>query len=243
MKKLWSFTLILLLSFFGTGIAHAGIIEDSVRLERSYVPALALTNQPDKPQPKVEESVKRLAAGWKVFTQSVAKLSEKEQSVMGGAIKASSPKIEEALRLAAADKRKEAHNALEFIRMSFMEARKSLGLKFLPDTYTAFHEHMEEFVDLTAKAGYDKKDLLRRLDELSTLWKEVENAGLDTSVFQVNAERAAKYGEQVKKVRSIIAQLGNIIESGNQETLSKTSIALKGNFSQAYFVFGEFTDL
>jgi hypothetical protein len=47
----------------------------------------------------------------------------------------------------------------------------------------------------------------------------------------------------VKKEREILIQLSGLVESGNQEGLAKTAGAMKGNFSQTYLLFGDFTGL
>jgi hypothetical protein len=47
----------------------------------------------------------------------------------------------------------------------------------------------------------------------------------------------------VKKEREILTQLLGILASVNQEGLAKTAGAMKGNFSQTYLLFGDFTGL
>jgi hypothetical protein len=219
----------------------AGLIEDYVLLDRSYVPALALTNQRDKPLPIVEESMRRLATAWNKFVQGTTK--EWGKTAMKEAITRSTVKVEEALGLVAVNKRKEAHEALETLRMVFWKARTDMGIKYLPDRFTAFHEPMEEFTDLAVKPDSDASKLREKLHELSIFWKEVEEAGLDVKLFAVSPERAAKYTDQVKREREILTQLESLIGSSNQEALAKAAGALKINFSQTYFVFGDFSGL
>lgn len=222
--------------------AHAGLVEQSAILDRSYVPALALTNQREKPQAMVEESMRRLVAAWDSFVARVTP-SDGGKASLNEAIKRSTASVEEARGLVAADKRKEAHEALETIRMLFWKARVDMGVDYLPDRFTAFHEPMEEFADLASKPGTDPALLRQRLNELSARWKDVEDAGLDVKLFGVSPERAAKYAEQVKKEREILTQLEGLTASASREALGKAATAMKGNFAQAFFVFGDFSGL
>jgi len=115
-------------------------------------------------------------------------------------------------------------------------------MDYLPDRFTAFHEPMEEFADVVVKPGSEatKQGLLK---ELADLWRPIEEARLDAKLFRVSPERAARYAEQVRKEREILTRLKDLIGSGNQADLVKTVTAMKGNFAQAYFVFGDFSGL
>jgi hypothetical protein len=135
------FALLTILSFVSVVPANAGIPEQSAAMDRSYVPALALTNQRDKPQALVVESVRRFVAAWEKFSAET-KASEEVRKVLGEAIAQCSPKVKEAVDLAGADKRKEAHEALETVRLTLWKARSSKGIVYLPDLFTAFHEPM-----------------------------------------------------------------------------------------------------
>lgn len=212
-----------------------------VTFDRAYIPGLALSNQPDKPAAAVEESMRRLNTGWEEFLQSLSK-SDRENASLGKAIAESGPKIVEARNLVAAGKRPQAHEALEGVRIAFWKARTAMGIDYLPDRFTAFHEPMEKFVDL-AKPGADAAKLKNLLGELSARWSDVEKAKLDVGLFKFSAEKAATYANMVKKEREILTQLSGVVESGNQEVLAKTAGAMKGNFSQTYLLFGDFTGL
>ena len=89
----------------------------------------------------------------------------------------------EAEKLAAAGKRKDAHEALEMVRIAFWKARSDMGIDYLLDLLTAFHEPMEAFVDLAEKPGADPAKLKSLLAELSEKWTIVEKAKLDTKLF------------------------------------------------------------
>jgi hypothetical protein len=221
---------------------HAGIMEESAVLERSYVPALALTNQPDKPLVAVVEAMRRFTAGWNRFVQNITAIDQKNPALKE-AIAQSSASVKEAEGLVTAGKRKDAHEALETVRMVFWKARTDMGITYLPDMFTAFHEPMEEFADIASKSGTDLSTLKVPLNNLSDLWKNVENNPLDVQLFRVSPERAAKYREQITKQREILVQLMGLIETGNREALAKVTGMMKANFAQAFFVFGDFSGL
>lgn len=222
--------------------AHAGLMEESAVLERAYVPALALTNQPDRPLVAVKEAMRRLTAEWNKFVQNIATTDQK-MPALKEAIAQSSASVKEAEGLVAADKRKDAHEALETVRMVFWKVRADMGITYLPDVFTAFHGPMEEFADIASKSGTDLSTLKVPLNNLSDLWKYVENSPLDVQLFKVSPERAAKYREQIRKQREILVQLMGFIEAGNREAFAKVTGMMKANFAQAYFVFGDFSGL
>jgi hypothetical protein len=234
--------LAIVLSFPLFASSRAGVVEDSVLLDRSYVPALALTNQKDKPQSIVEESIHRFSVAWDKFTKSVL-MDERSRAVFEKAIQQSSPKVAEAARLAGADKRKDAHEALETVRSTFQKARGDSGILYLPDLFTAFHEPMEEFAEFLSRPNLDQVELKGRIDRLSQLWKDVERTGLDQKLFDIGPEKAMKYRELTGKEREVLTQIEGLIVSGQHQDLSKAATAMKGYFSQAYFVFGDFSGL
>jgi hypothetical protein len=49
------------------GGSSAALIDDMATLDRAYVAALVLSNQPDKPAAAVTASMKRLTESWKTF--------------------------------------------------------------------------------------------------------------------------------------------------------------------------------
>jgi hypothetical protein len=241
MKRLKMVVLSVIVSLMVSTSVSAGILEESVALDRAYVPALALTNQKDKALTMIEESMRRLEVAWDRFVRNMR--AGDQAGTFNQAVAFSTAKISEAKDLVAADKRKEAHEALETVRLTFRKARIAANIDYLPDRFTAFHEPMEELAGLATKEGVDAAGLRKRLQQLSSLWGDIEKAGFDAKLFGVGTERAAKYEDQVRKEREILARLDDIIGSQNKETVAKMVISMKGNFAQTYVVFGDFTGL
>lgn len=219
-----------------------GLIDDMVILDRSYIPALALTNQSDKPAGAVVESMRRLNSAWPLFIRSLSK-ADRESPVLAQAVSVAGAKIQEANGLVAAGKRKDAHEALETVRNAFWKARAAMNIQYLPDLMTAFHEPMEHFYDLVVRPGSNPKDLAALLEELSARWADVEKTRPDPKLFGLNEEQVGRFTVLVKKEREILTKLSGILRTGNAEAISKTAGSMKGTFAQAYLVFGDFSGL
>jgi len=102
---------------------------------------------------------------------------------------------------------------------------------------------MEKFAEEVSKPGSDPQKLKIALNELSSLWSDVEKSGIDAALFKLSPEQAETYAKQVRKEREILNQMEGLIGSGNVEALSKAAVAMKSNFAQTYFVFGDFSGL
>lgn len=243
MKKKYAFlSVIAALSLALTATVYAGVIEEFAALERAYVPALALTNQPTKPTSQVQGSLRRLDKAWQSFVQATAS-QMKSNPAFATVVTESRQKISGAEALVAADKRHDAHESLEYIRTAFWKVRTDMGIDYLPDRFTAFHDPMEKFAEEVSKPGSDLKNLKTALSGLSRLWSDVEKSGIDAALFKLSPERAETYAKQVRKEREILNQLVGLIDSGNVEALSKAVVAMKSNFAQTYIVFGDFSGL
>ena len=245
MKK-WNVVMIvvgvMIASMIFAGHSSAALIDDMAVLDRSYVAALVLSNQPDKPAEAVTASMKRLTESWKKFVDGLSK-EDRENAALKSAVTQVSGSVAEAEKLAAAGKRRDAHEALEMVRIVFWKARGDMGISYLLDLHTAFHEPMEAFVDLAEKPGADQAKLKSLLAELSEKWSVVEKAKLDTKLFGFNEEKTAKYAGQVKKEREILNALSGLIDGKDQVALAKAAGTVKTTFSQTYMLFGDFSGL
>jgi len=128
--------------------AQAGPVEDMAAFERVYIPALALTNQPQAPAERVAGSLSRLAASWPGLR---AAFSGKDEP-LEKALRITDTALAQAGQLLAQGKRAEAHEALEAIRPAFLQARRAAGIDLYVDRLTEFHDAMEELVK-AAQAG------------------------------------------------------------------------------------------
>lgn len=222
------------------GTAVAGAIEDMIALDRAYIPALVLTNQPQKPAAATAESLQRLNTAWARFQ---AALPPADRPAYAAAIAESDAKIKAADKLLASGSRQAAHDALEGVRIAFWKARVAKGVDYYADNLTAFHEAMERLVDLAESPASDAADLKRHLQEASALWARLESARFDAALHGFDAEKAAQLQALVRKERGILSQLDAAIGSGNRGELAAGAKALKGTFSQTFVLFGDFSGL
>ena len=222
------------LALSAAGAAVAGPIEDAVAFDRVYVPALVLTNQPQKPA-ATAEALARLKAAWPKL--QAAALND------AAAIAETDASIREAEKRLSSGSRQAAHDALEGVRLALWKARAARGVDYYPDRLTAFHEVMEQVVDSAAARAFDAPKLERELAEASALWSRVEDARFDAALFGFDAERTARLNGLVKKEREILAQLEASLALGNRETLAAGAKALRANFGQTYMLFGDFSGL
>jgi hypothetical protein len=245
MKK-WNVTMIvaglMIASMTFAGGSSAALIDDMAALDRDYVAALVLSNQPDKPAEAVTASMKRLTESWKKFVNGLS-LADRDNKSLKSAISQISGSVAEAEKLAVAGKRKDAHEALEMVRIVFWKTRSDMSISYLLDLHTAFHEPMEAFVSLAEKPGADQAKLKSLLAELSEKWSVVEKAKLDTKLFNLNEEKITKYNGLVKKEREILTSLVALIDGKDQAALAKTAGTVKTTFSQTYMIFGDFSSL
>ena len=245
MKK-WNVVMIaaglVIASMIFAGSSSAALIDDMANLDKAYVAALVLSNQPDKPAEAVTTSMKRLTDSWKKFVDGLSP-ADRDNKSLKSAISQISGSVAEAEKLATAGKRKDAHEALEMVRITFWKTRSDMGIDYLLDLLTAFHEPMEAFVDLAEKPGADQLKLKSLLTELSEKWTIVEKAKPDAKLFGLNEEKTTRYTSLVKKEREVLTSLAALIEGKDQETLKKTAGTVKTTFSQAYMVFGDFSGL
>lgn len=230
---------------FLTGMTSAGLIEDMVVLDREYIPALALTNQPDKPEAKVKEAFGRLEKAWERFQKSLSK-TDRENSILQTALREAAKDIQDAKKMLNEGKRHDAHEALEGLRTGFLKARRAMGIDYLLDHMTAFHDPMEAFYDklvVIKQSNGDFSSLKPLYSELSALWAEVEKRPLDQRLFGFSADKASNYEAMVKQERKILTQISDLLASGKGEELVKAASSMKSNFAKLYLLFGDFSGL
>jgi len=236
-----SFLVAIVLGFDGVS---AGLVEEMVALDRDYIPALALTNQPEKPEALVKEAMSRLENAWERFLKTLTPV-QKEDPILKPALKEAEKHIEEAGKMLASGRKAEAHEALEGIRRGLAKARKFMGIDYLPDRLTAFHDPMEAFYHTAyeSKTLQDWTALKKGLENLSILWNEVEQHKLDTKRFGFGPEKAALYVELVKKEREILTQMAALLTPEKKEDLLKAALSLRKVFARVYLLFGDFRGL
>lgn len=223
-------------------LARADIRDPMVALDRAYVPALALTNMPGKEAP-ARTALARLVAAWPRFTSSLDPGLAGDPRLRA-VLADSGRRVEEARRLADGGDIARAHDALEHVRGSLWKWRASRGIAYFPDALTAFHDAMEHLVDLATKgAGGDA--VRAAYAATRSRWLDVERAAVtfEAPLHGFDAARRERLGALMSKERALLDDYAVALAAPDPKTLATAGRALKGNFAQAYFLFGDFTGL
>jgi hypothetical protein len=218
--------------------AAAGLPEDMAAFERAYIPALALTNQPQAPAQKVEASLRRLEDGWPQFRQRLAAGGPPMDEALAEAGRA----IEEARAKLAAGERAQAHDALERVRAALMRTRAQLGIELYVDRLTEYHDAMEDFVK-QAVQGADAQALRPLLARAAELWTRCERPRFAPALFGMDDAKFEQIAALARRERELLVALEADLAAGQRDRVADGAKRLKGVFAQIYMSFGDFSGL
>jgi len=227
--------LLALLVLLTSANARAGLVEDMAAFERIYIPALALTNQPQQPAARVAASVQRLAAAWPGVRQAFVGASEP----LARAVRTTDEAIGEAQALLAKGMRVEAHDALERVRPAFVEARRAAGMELYVDRLTEFHDAMEQVVKLAASAAAPG-EIRQRLEEASGLWRRAEEPRFEAALFGFDDAKYEQLRKRIGGERALIEALRKALAANDRTQVGALAKEMKAAFSQIYVMFGDF---
>jgi hypothetical protein len=228
--------------------ARAGLHEDMVALDRAYIPALALTNQP-KPDAS-KRAMERLRTQWNAFRTTYASAPA---GYAPDAWVAADLKVEAAVTAAekslAAGKNLDAHEDLEHVREAQYALRRGANVPYFMDDLTAFHSAMEKLVG--AIAGKTPATLSD--DDLAAVRRAYAAADRAWQVVLANRTRAAQHGVAGEKLAAVqaqidvetrtLAELGAALAAGDRAKVIEKSIATKPAFSKLFSMFGDFASV
>jgi hypothetical protein len=218
--------------------ASAGLTEDMAAFERAFIPALALTNQPQAPAHKVDASLKRLEEGWPRFRQLLAAGGPPMDEALAEVGRA----IGDARARLAAGERAQAHDALERVRAALMRARARLGIELYTDRLTEYHDAMEDFVRLAVQ-GADPAALRPLLARASELWARAERPRFAPALFGMDDARFEQVAALARRERELLDALAADLAAGQRDRVADGAKRLKGVFAQLYLSFGDFSGL
>lgn len=224
--------LVALLMLVMPAAAGAVTAAEMAAFERLYIPALALTNQPQAPAARVAGALERLAAAWPAFRSSFAL-----DAAFAAAIARTDRALAEAARLLGDGKRTEAHEALEDIRPAFMAARRQASLELYVDRLSEFHDVMEDVVEHIESGRLDAAR--SALERASGLWGRAERPAFDAALFDFDDKKYALLRERLAGERAVIDSLERALASADRAALPELARRLKSNFGQIYVMFGD----
>jgi hypothetical protein len=234
-----------LLSFVAGSAAAAlpPLLADSAALDRSYIPALMLSN--GKYPAKAVAAQEAYEKAWAAFAarQRDAKPGDAGWTRMLAGIEKANGEARAAL---AAGKMSAAHNAQEEVRHLLWHERHSLGLAYQPDLLTDFHATMELII-----AGVEGKgpaaigaaeivELKRQLGEARRLWGVVKSARWDPAEYGLDGARLDGYRAALAAEDRALDELGAALDAADGARIAKAAPAIKPPFAKAYAAFGVF---
>lgn len=223
--------------------AQSSLVAEMAELDLLYIPALALTNQPKVDAARVAEA--KFETQWKHFlaTSSQAFPGDAEWSKGLDTI---SKIVAEASAYAAAGALPAIHEALEGVRMTFLDLREKRGIYYYLDTYTRYHSEMEEATAVLATkkaADLTEADLqfaAAMLPRLSAEWAEAEKARLDPELFHFDEAKLVQIRQATEGVRKSIDKLSSALAAQDKVQIYAALNVLKPSFTKAFLLFGKF---
>ncbi|MEI6877279.1 MAG: hypothetical protein WCL50_19365 [Spirochaetota bacterium] len=223
----------------------ANLVPAMVNLDRQYIPALGLSGQPDQ-LAKAKTAFLGFESTWNSFRSGIA-----SQPGFDGEWGADLAKIDQVVQKAKAaligdSNGPKAHEELEAVRMTLLDARQRQKVPYFVDYLTLYHNSMEDLIN--GKPAKPLKD-----------WSATEKLGfaadLDISIARWNKLRAMEgllpdyalaaaaqgtYTAQWQTIASIMSGIKIASEAGDDKAFAEKFGQLKPNFIKTFFLFGDF---
>lgn len=216
-------------------VAHAGLLDDMVALDRAYVPVLALTNQTGK-DAESRAAMSRFDAAWRAFLSAP---SAKADLSLAGVLNESDGHIVRAREEIRGGNLKAAHESLEHLRRAFWKWRAGKGIAYFPDALTAYHDEMEKVADAATHAA-EAGQLPSLLQVARARWLDIERVTFDAALHGFDEGKIARLKGLMGRERAALEEIGALGPNGERGALAAAAKNLKGTFAQIYFLFGDF---
>jgi hypothetical protein len=223
----------------------AGFVPAMVAVDKAYIPALALSGQPDQAA-KAKAALAGFITAWKEFKDGPAAGSgfdeqwRRDLDEVDGAIASATN------ALVVEGEGAKAHEALEAVRMTLLEARQRMKVPYFLDYVTLYHNSMEDILNGKPDNAIKDWSAAERLSFVSDLdigiarWNKVKamegllpEAGLSPTAF-------ASYSSQWQVVARIMTGIRGALDAGDDEALAEFLVQLKPGFTKTFFLFGTF---
>jgi len=231
-----------------TNICYASdkLVQDMIKFDQYYIPALAFTS--DEKLPQARSAMQALTPVWQSFRQRYAasRTSDKQWQTDFNTV---SNSIEEAAKIVSSGKNlKNAHEALEHIRIVFMELRHRNNIDYYIDNLTSFHEPMEKIV----LAGKDKTvetfqaqhlDTIRHtLPQAKQIWMAMKLKPFDAKLYGFNQAQTESLRSLINQEMLALDKLEKTLASNDKQAIINAAVAIKPNFARIFKKFGRFSE-
>lgn len=202
-----------------------------------YVPALFLTGSagktPDGPA-KALAATHRLSDQWPAMKLALMAAVPDKKS-WPNALQAVQGRLREAQTLASKAQWAQAHEALEHVRELLFKARRSLGIDYALDEFTAYHVAMEKLANAT---GVRRPAVETDFATARALWRRIETLNFDAATYGLSPARAQQLAQARAAESDALSSLSLALRGGNDAEVLKAAAAIKPPFVRAYVAFG-----
>lgn len=237
--------------FAGTASAKDEVLlQEMVNLELKYIPALFLTNQPDKLLP-AKKAMNLLRGEWNGFRAEYADyrpdyanwgiyFDQIEYAIQDAEAIVATVTPENPATLVM------AHEALEGVRAVMLELRPLNGFpKFITDKMTRYHDPMEHIV-IALKTEPMSPELIAEVEatfvETNKALEGIEKCPVDAGMWGFSVEKMLAYYNKLAMTRAALDNLGAALESGDPMAVKMAgTLPLKQPFVEMYTMFGDMT--
>jgi len=217
------------------------LVTDSAALDRSYIPALMLSNGKDPAKAKAAQDAYEIA--WTQFAarQRVAHAGDAGWTKTLAIADAANAQARAAL---AASRMQDAHNAQEEVRHALWDQRKAMGVAYQPDLLTDFHATMELVIaNAQGKPVLGPADvaaLRAQLAQARMQWQAVKSARWEPADYGLDGSRLDAYRAALAAEDQSLDALAAALDAGDSAQIAKAASAIKAPFAKAYAAFGVF---
>jgi hypothetical protein len=223
--------------------AQPTLLADSAALDRSYIPALMLSNAKDPAKASAAQSA---------YERAWAEFAARQRGAYGGdagfakTLAIVDKANAEARAAIAAGKLADAHNAQEEVRHALWHQRQAMGIAYQPDLLTDFHAVMELIIigaqgkeaQATGAAGIAQ--LRSQLTEARERWQAVKSARWDPAEYGLDGARLDAYRAALAAEDRALDELAAALDTADGARIAKAAPAIKPPFAKAYAAFGVF---
>jgi len=217
------------------------LVADSAALDRSYIPALMLSNGKDPAKAKAAQDA--YEAAWAQFAAR-QRAAYARDAGWTKALAVTEEANAQARAALAAGRLQDAHNAQEEVRHALWDQRKAMRVAYQPDLLTDFHATME-LVIATAQAkpaigAEDVATLRAQLTKARAHWQAVKSAQWDPADYALDGPRLDAYRAALAAEDQALDAFAAALDSADSAQIVKASSAIKPPFAKAYAAFGVF---
>jgi hypothetical protein len=222
--------------------AYADMRGDMVKFDQDYIPVLFLSKQE---QPQSAAAMDKLLATWAWFKQSYAYHNGRDPQ-WNFDFTQIEHQLLEAQRLIEEKSCRDAHDALEPVRMTLMGMRERIGMAYFIDALVRFHEPMEAIAmqagmampQAAEDAGIDA--IKQNYTRARSLWSTVLNWNLNPYDYGLDSRQGEVLRQHLLEEERALQHLGQALAGNDRKAIAEAAAAIRPPFVQCYRSFGRF---